>query len=92
MFVRSTRSKKYIEEYEKLDVDEKMTYEYTYPEFLKFYIDAYPAWKRLTDREKSEFKDFRHFQRHLRMFGVIEAVTIIVLFAVFFFAKYAIKL
>lgn len=43
MFVRNTRSKRYIEKYNELDVDEKMTYEYTYPEFLMLYFDAYPA-------------------------------------------------
>lgn len=92
MFVRNTRSKRYIEKYNELDVDEKMTYEYTYPEFLMLYIDAYPAWKRLTNKEKSEFKDFKQFQWHLRMYGIIELATVALFFMIFFGVKYMLGL
>lgn len=92
MFVRNTRSRRYIEKYDELEVDEKMTYEYTYPEFLMLYFNAYPAWKKLTDKEKSEFKDFRHFQRHLRVYGIIELATAVLFFIIFFGVKYVLGL
>lgn len=92
MFVRNTRSRRYLEKYDELEVDEKMTYEYTYPEFLMLYFNAYPAWKKLTDKEKSEFKDFRHFQRHLRVYGIIELATAVLFFIIFFCVKYMLGL
>lgn len=56
MFVRNTRSRRYIEKYDELEVDEKMTYEYTYPEFLMLYFNAYPAWKNLRIRKSRNLK------------------------------------
>ncbi|MDD6334631.1 MAG: hypothetical protein PUB04_09290 [Clostridia bacterium] len=72
MMFRNKNSKTYIEKHDEMLFEERMTYEYSCSEVIGLYFDASDAWENLPDRDRKEYRDFKHFQRCIRMYALAD--------------------
>lgn len=66
------KNSKYIEKHDEMLFEERMTYEYSCSEVIGLYFDASDAWENLPDRDRKEYRDFKHFQRCIRMYALAD--------------------
>ncbi|MGN0329488.1 MAG: hypothetical protein ACI4D4_10995 [Lachnospira sp.] len=78
LFHRNVKSKEYIENYSNMSVVDRLTYEYTYFETFKLYADAYPAWEKLSEKDRDEFTGFKDFQKQVRMLAVGDVIGAVI--------------